>query len=160
MNQTLLQICGLSVLCGLALSLTPEGSGKRVTALCCALLLLTPILRAAGAFDLSSLRLELARYREMERALSDEAEQRAENLNRRIVEEELSSFVTERAKALGLPQLDAKVTVRWDPDGFWVPDRIRIYAALSEEERGTLKESLLSELGMEDEQWEFADGPE
>lgn len=155
MRDNVGQICALSVFCGLALSLTPEGGVKKATAFCCSLLLMLCVLTAVQSLDTASYSLELARYRELGKELAADAEARTERLNRLVIEQECETYILNRAASLGARELQASVTARWDSEGFWVPDSVRLTGRIGVKQRDELSELITAELGMDEEQQEW-----
>ncbi len=149
MRDLVLQLCALSVFCGLALSLTPEGSGKKAVSLCCMLLLMITVLTAIQSFDYSAYSLEIARYREMGNALADRAEEQRERLSRQVIEQECAEYIVNRAASLGVSDLHAEVSARWDSAGVWVPDSVRIVGALNQVQRSELQSLISADLGID-----------
>lgn len=155
MKDLLLQLCALSVFCGLALGLTPEGSGKKATSLCCVLLLMISVLTAFKSFDYAGYSLDLARYREMGKELANQAEEQKERLSRHVIEQECAEYIINRAVALGVTDLRAEVSARWDSAGVWVPDSVRIIGTLQSNQRAELQALISADLGIDDEHQEW-----
>lgn len=150
MKQFVMQICALSVFCGLALSLIPEGSVKRMSGLCCMLLLTITALTAARSFDYSAYSLELSRYREMGRSLAVEAEERRSRLERLVIEQECADYIQQQAELLGIKKLRAEVGARWDTAGVWVPEFVRLNGEFSTEQSVKLQALITAELGIDE----------
>lgn len=144
------QICALSVLCGLALSLTPEGSVKRMTNLCCMLLMMISVLTAVRSFDYSAYSLELAHYRELGHSLADEAEERSNRLERLVIEQDCAEYIRRQALSLGINELDPIVKTRWDTSGVWVPESVRMTVSCSSDQREKLQALISAELGIDE----------
>ncbi len=155
MRGVIAQLCALSVFCGLALSLTPEGSVKRATALCCSVLLTLCLLTAAKDFDYGSYALELSRYRELGETLRGDAEARTQRLNRLAVAQECEAYIQKQAAALGAPELRAAVGLRWSTEGFWVPDSAVLTGRIAEDARERLSALIAAELGIGEEEQEW-----
>lgn len=143
------QICALSVFCGIALSLMPEGSVKRATGLCCALLLMISALTAFRSFDYSTYALELARYREIGHALVNETEERMDRIDRLVIEHEYADYIRQQATVIGIQDISVEVKARWDSAGIWVPESVRVTGNCSEEQRAVLQERIVAELGID-----------
>ena len=155
MKNTVMQICALSVFCGIGLCLTPEGSVKRATNLCCMLLLMITVLTTFRAFDYAAYSLELSRYRELGNQLAGDAEERGERLNRLAMERECAAFIRQQAEAIGIRDLDAEVKLRWDVQGIWVPEAVRMNGCCSEEQRIRLQALISAELGIDESRQEW-----
>ena len=149
MKNTIVQICALSVFCGVALCLTPEGSVKKAANLCCLLLLLATLLTAFRSLDYDEYALNLARYREMGSALADDAQERKERLNRQIMELKYEEYIRQQALTLGIKDPRAEVTVRWDTAGVWVPGSVRLSGDCAPDLREKLESLITAELGID-----------
>lgn len=149
MTDFVKQICALSVFCGIALSLTPEGSVKKATALCCTLLLMMTALTAFRSFDYSTYALEIARYRELGHALADDSEERTERIKRLVVEQEYAEYIRQQAAAIGINDLKVAVSVRWDTAGVWVPESVRLSGSCTDDQRAGLQTLISADLGIE-----------
>lgn len=150
------EICALSVFCGVALSLTPEGSVKKITRLCAMALLLITALSAFRAPDHSTWQVELARYREMGQTLARDGESSRERLNRLVIEDECESYLKTRAAAMGHGELDVQITAAWDMDGFWVPKKAEI-RGIAPEDRKLISELIKAELGIDEKDLTWVD---
>ena len=149
------QICALSVFCGIALTLMPEGSVKKATGLCCALLLMITALTAFRAFDFSTYALELAHYREMGRALAAETEERRERIDRLVIERETAAYISRLAADTGMREPIVEVEARWDTAGIWVPEKIRLTGVFTDEQRAILQERISADLGIDNTHQEW-----
>ena len=64
------QLCALSILCGAALSITPEGAVKRVMSVVCSVVLITAVAQNITRFDFADYSLQLAKNGERSYELS------------------------------------------------------------------------------------------
>ncbi|MCR5664798.1 MAG: hypothetical protein K6G17_08015 [Oscillospiraceae bacterium] len=161
MENAIRQLCAVSILCGVALSLMPEGGVRRAAALGCTGALVLTVLNAAGGFDTEIYAAELARCREESARLAAESEAGAERLNRLVIERECAQYIEERAAALGIGGCRAELTARWSMDGFWVPWEAQIsVSACSEQQARSLSDAIRSELGIPTERqaWSRSEG--
>ena len=154
MIQLVRQLCGISVICGLLLSLTPEGGVKKTAALCSTVLLLMTLLTAVRDFDYSSYSLELARYRDLGRSMAQGAEDTRERLNRRAMEAECAAYLQRQAENLEAKDLHFAVTARWDSAGFWLPCKVRVTGRANETQKQALSGIIRADFGID------ADGQE
>ncbi len=144
MRDALRTLCVLAVFCGAALRLAPEGGVKRVMQVLISALLLGELL--SGLLSLpTDLALDTARLRENENRLLQTAADSRERMNRLVIEEELRTYIQNKAAGLGVSLTAVELSLRWETDGLWLPDSITL--------RGTGDESavsrLLGELGAE-----------
>lgn len=141
-------LCALSVLCGLALSLAPEGGVKRMMSLCSAVLLMLSMLSLIRDFDIGAYSLEMARYRELGREISAEGEDSRARLQRAVIENECEQYILHRAESMEIRALEASVTARWDSTGCWLPISVELSGNVSEADRETLAEWIETDLGI------------
>ena len=73
-HQSIRQLCALSLLCGAALSILPEGGVKRVSEVVCTASLIIAIVSPLKALDMDAYALESARRHELESSLTADAE--------------------------------------------------------------------------------------
>lgn len=151
------QLCALSVFCGLAMSLAPEGSVKKAGGLCCTVLLLLSVLQGVRSVDSGAFALELQRYRELGQAFSEQAQTKEDRFNRLVIESECEEYILNRAASLGAEDLRAEVSARWDMEGFWVPETAVLRGSIGDGERETLSQWIAADLGIAAEEQEWID---
>lgn len=149
------QLCALSVFCGAALSLAPEGGVKKAAVLCCTVLLMLSVVNGVKNMDMSAYALELQRYKELSESFSEQARESGERLNRLVIEQECEEYILNRAASLGLIGLEAEVTARWHTDGFWVPDSVELRGSPTEKEKRQMEEWIAIDLGIGPEKQEW-----
>ena len=158
MSGVIREICALSILCGVAMSITPEGGVKRVMGILSSAVLLIAILTPVRQFDFESYALELAKYKNSEAALSARGEDINERLNRLVIEEECSAYIWDKAREYGVELTEVRVTAAWSTDGFWYPEGAVIScpdpAAASQSLSGVIER----ELGILESAQEWRDG--
>ena len=155
MKDCVRQVCILSIFCGVAISLCPPGGVKRILHLLCSVILFAVILNPIRELDFSSLPLELAKYREEAKRLEQNGEELRDRLNRLVIEEEVSTYIEERANALGLQLKEIQVQARWSTeDGIWYPDSTCIHVN-GQENIEILSGILWSELGIPKDKQEW-----
>lgn len=151
MENMVRQVCLVSIICSTACTLAPEGAAKKIMNICCSLVLMLIILEPLGAFDMEEYAASLARYRELEANMNLEAEQMQARLNRLVIEEELKTYIMDKAKEKGVELLDADVELRWDTGGYWVPCGASLSSNEVTEMLGYFSNVLSSELGISEE---------
>lgn len=156
MTDAIRQICALSVFCGLALALVPEGGVKKAASVLAALLLFFPIMTAVKDMDTDAYALDLARYRSMGSSLASESAERLERLNKQVIIEQCEEYILSRAGAEGLTELKAEVRVQWSTDGFWVPVSVRLTGFCPEDKKEKLRQIIAADLGIpkEEQEWQ------
>ncbi len=148
MYGVLREICALSILCGVAVSITPEGGAKRVIGILSSAILIIAIITPLKDFDFENYALELARYREQEAELTAKGEEINERLNRLVIEQECQAYIMDKAIEIGFEVKEAKVTLQWSTEGVWVPYSAEISGEATPEERLRLGESIKAGLGI------------
>lgn len=149
MGECIRQLCMLSVLFGVLLDITPEGSVKKVSCIVCSAALITLILSGIKNTDLSDYYLETARYREMSAAISANAQESNERLSRLVIQSECEEYIKDKATVLGITDISVKVAARWNSDGFWMPETVTLQAVCSQEAKVRLSDIIETELGIE-----------
>lgn len=155
MGESIRILCALSVLCGAALSLCPEGGVKRVLNIACSAALLCVIIQPISEFDYSVYALELAKNRQQEDALISAGTEFSDSLNRLVIEERYEAYILDKAEKLGLEMSGVSVTAEWSMEGLWVPSSAELRCAENEALRRELSGILEAELGIpaERQQW-------
>ncbi len=148
MGECIRQLCMLSVLFGVLLDITPEGSVKKVSCIVCSAALITLILSGIKNIDVSDYYVETARYREMSAAISNNAQESSERLSRLVIQSECEEYIKDKATVLGITDIGVKVTARWNSDGFWMPETVTLQAVCSQEEKVRLSDIIETELGI------------
>ena len=135
MRDCIRDICILSVMGGTALCLVPEGGAKRMLKTLITMLLLGLILHSFSVQNMEVYRLELAKYREKEQELVYSGAETRDELNRLVM------------------VLDSvRISVRWNNEGLWVPDRALI--VIREGQKDELCAMLTQDLGIPEERQE------
>ena len=149
------QLCAMSVLCGAALTICPEGGVKRVTGIVCTAVLLLALLSPFAGVDLDFYALSEARRHEAETELFARAERAGERLNRIVIESEYAAYIMDKAAELGMTNIRAEVTARWELDGLWVPDSAELSAQGEWRQKEELGRIIRDDLGIpfERQQW-------
>ena len=141
-------ICALSILCGAAMSIMPEGGAKRVAGILTAAILLTAILTPVKDIDLQSYALLAARYREQEAALTAQGEEINERLNRAVIERECEAYIMDKAKEIDIDIKEADVEVQWNTERVWTPYSACITAHAASAQKTALEDAVAAELGI------------
>ena len=150
MSECIRQLCMLSILFGVILDITPEGSVKKVSGIVCSAALITLILSGIkNNTELSDYYMETARYREMSAAITANAQENNERLSRLVIQSECEEYIKDKATVLGMKDIIVKVTARWNSDGFWMPETVTLQAVCSQEEKVRLSDIIETELGIE-----------
>lgn len=155
-HQSIRQLCALSLLCGAALSILPEGGVKRVAEVVCTASLIVALVNPLKALDMGTYALETARLHEREAALTAEAEGLEQRLNRLVIEQEYEAYIMDKALEFGLEGLAADVEVQWSLEGLWMPYAANISGACSQTGREKLAALMTADLGIpyERQRWD------
>jgi len=121
MSVLIRNICLLTILSGLIISAMPDGSVKDIANVFAVCVCVINILLVFKAFDYKAYASELAKYKEFEYELTASSDKAVDRLNRRVIEAEYSSYIVNEASVIGLYISEAKVTVDWCTDGYWIP---------------------------------------
>lgn len=152
-------LCVLSVICSLALNLTPEGKDKQVMRFACSIVLLSAILSSFQAPDWEHYALETAKLREREQRFLQNAGEMEQELQRSVIEEAYGTYIRNKAGLLQIKLEDASVTAQWSLEGLWVPHSAVLRGAVEEQDRALFSALLETELGIprERQRW-ISDG--
>lgn len=142
------QLCAMSLLCGAALTMTPEGGVKRVAEIVCTASLIIAIVSPLKELDMGVYAVESARLHELETQLTSNATAAEERLNRLVIEQEYEAYIMDKASELGIGELEADVEVQWSLDGFWIPYGVKLKAGCSNEDKEQLSELIEADLGI------------
>jgi len=156
MEGIIKSLCSMSLLCGAAVSLAPEGSAKRVMQVVCSVILLTMMLRPLATVDPEDYSLELGRIREREAEFLESGAEAEKRMHRAVIEQQCETYIEDKAAALGLNGVEAAVTARWNTEGLWLPHSVRLSCPFDQ----TLSEYLAAEFGLplERQNWSGSDG--
>ncbi len=148
MYQGIRELCAVSLLCGAALSILPEGGVKRVAEILCTASLILAVISPLKELDMDSYALESARLHELESALAQQGQEAGDRLNRLVIEQEYKAYILDKAKELDIDLSSAEVEVQWSMEGFWMPWGAELSSGCSEEDRQRLSRLLESDLGI------------
>jgi len=142
------QLCVLSVFCGAALCLAPEGGVKRIMGILCSVLTILTILKPVADFDYQSYAFELAKYRMYEDEFARLNQDSNERLNRLVIQSSCEAYILDKAAEQGLDPKSVNVEARWSMDGFWVPDSVSISCNCDGEKMQLMQGIIEAELGI------------
>ena len=149
------RLCAMSILCGAAMSIAPEGTVKRMLAIVCSAALVSAAAEPLIGLDLSAYALELARYERRQEEFLDANAELNDQLNRLVIEERYEEYIKDKAGQHGWSPDRIKVTVQWSTEGLWVPYALEISGSGNESGRRALSGVIEAELGIpaERQQW-------
>ena len=158
MTEGVARLCALAILGGVLMSLMPEGGVRRVAAIGCTAALLLTAVNLAGKTDPGVFSFDLARYHELSEELTANAQEARDRLDRSVIEAEYESYICDEAARLGIEELDAAVTARWDMAGLYLPWQVELSGQCGEREKLRLTERITAELGVPEERVIWTDG--
>lgn len=146
----------MSLLCGAALTMTPEGGVKRVTELLVTAVLVLTLISPFRELDFETYADITARRHEAEAELFSRAGEAEDRLNRLVIQREYASYIMDKAKNLGMELQTMEVEVQWSLDGYWAPYGSRISTQSGAKQREELGRILRDDLGIpyERQQWD------
>ncbi len=148
MREAIGCLCALSILCGLAQSLCPEGSGKRALSFVCAVVLLAGAAKELSNLDWESYALESGRLRKREEEFVLQNEEVLRSLDRTVIEREYAAYIMDTAYRQGLAVSDVQVTAQWSLEGLWLPYSARLEGSVGLAGQEALKARIEADLGI------------
>lgn len=119
-------LAGTALLSGIALTLTPKGSVKKVVELVSGVAVILAFIGPVIEFDFSAYSMNLAAYKDRLSVYETSIEETNERLSRTIIEEESAAYILDKAQVLGLSVSSARVAVKWGDEGCWYPYEVYI----------------------------------
>lgn len=155
-HQSIRQLCVLSLFCGAALSVLPEGGVKRVAEVTCTASLILALVSPLKALDMQTYALESAKRHELETAMTNDAQEAQQRLNRLVIEQEYEAYIMDKAKELGLEGLAVDVEVQWSLEGLWMPCGATLSGVYSQTGKERLSALMAADLGIpyERQRWD------
>jgi hypothetical protein len=128
-----------------------------ITAASLIAILLSPLLHP----DIDAYASALRRERTSDYWDPDAAAEQDRLLNRMLIESECSAYILDKGKSLNVPVEEAHVTLRWDTEGYWVPERVQIIVTYETERFEALRDAIETDLGIaqDAQEWSTAHEP-
>ena len=143
----LLTVIGASLICALADALMPPGAVRRVGRLVCGLVLLGAILSPLTQLDLPGGQRWLEDYLASLEAREEDLTETVNSQMKVIIEQEYAAYIVDKAARLGLT-CDPRVECGLSEEGLYLPVRVRVTGALTEEERARIAGMIAEDLGV------------
>lgn len=88
----------------------------------------------------------------------DVAAEQERLLNRTLIESECSAYILDKGKSLNVPVEEAVVSLRWNTEGYWVPERAKITIAYDTDRTDALRDVIETDLGIarDEQEWSIA----
>ena len=162
MSEWVRSFCVLAAFCGAALRLAPEGGVRRILSVLISAVLLTHAFQATLPADTQALEQGIGLLREREQRLLSESSDYVRRLDRLVIEEELRSYIQNKAGQKGLHVREIALELRWQTEGFWLPVALTLYGSGEREAAAELRRELEAELGIpgERQRWISDEGLE
>lgn len=141
-------IAACAVICGIALAVTPKGKVKNILSVISGVVLIIAFLQPFLDGDSSFLSMDMSQYRAQADEITGDAEKVQTNLSRTIIEENMNSYILDKAQTLGIDDLEVKVVLKWGDEGFWYPYELSLISNCGVYERNRLSTFIETELGV------------
>lgn len=148
MKEWIRTLCVLSVLCGAAQSLCPEGSGKRAMAFVCSIVILAGAMKSVMELDWDAYAVEMGQLRLWEEEFSEQSEEKLRSLDRTVIEKEYGAYILDMAQRKGFPLRSARVQAQWSLEGLWIPYAAELNGTLRAEDQALMSGWIESDLGI------------
>ncbi len=144
-------IAGAALICAAATALTPKGKVKNVLKLLCGIVLITAMINPFINEELPTVSMDMAEYRREAEEIIGRAEEKENSLSRTIIEDELETYILDKAKSMDAELQSVEVSVKWGDEGCWYPYEVRVTADIPQREKNLISNSIEAELGVPDE---------
>lgn len=84
------------------------------------------------------------------------AQEQTQRMDRIYIESECAAYVESRGKTLGIPLRSVQITLRWNTDGYWVPDHAVILVEHMTDACDQLQDVITADLGIPPESQEWS----
>ena len=143
----LMAVIAVSLLCAVADALMPRGAVRRAGKLVCGLVLLGAVLSPVAGLDVESGQRWLDGYLASIQNRESELEETVESQMKGIIEQQYAAYIVDKAARLGLT-CDPRVECGLSEEGLYLPVRVRVTGALTEEERARIAGMIAEDLGV------------
>ena len=147
MRSVFQEVIWLSIFSGAILLLCPEGGVKRVLSVLCTPALALSVLPAARELN-TTCEAAAVRQEPMPEQIEAQGEAASQQLQQLFIQSELETYVTDKAAALGIGDLQMQIETRQNTDSLWIPWASVIASALEPWQKEALGEMLQEDLGI------------
>ncbi len=147
-KSSLRQLCLMSIFCGAALSISPEGSVKKLMNVLVTAVLITAVLGPLRGFDFSEYALQKSKLNQQEHQLMESGADLSRRLNRLVIEDEYEAYIMDKAAELEIEISSLKIGVIWSTEGLWVPESVEITSTADTEKKSRLGRIITADLGI------------
>ena len=115
-SDAILQLCTVSIICGLVLTISPSGTCKTAMQILCTAILISAILEPIADIDFESYSSQRIKAKELEEAFLQNASEAEENLSKIVIQQECREYILDKACSLGIDQIDTSFTFSLNND--------------------------------------------
>ena len=153
-------IAGAALICAAATVLTPKGKVKNVLKLLCGIVLVIAMLNPILNDKLPAMSMDISEYRKEADEIIGNAQEKENSLSRSIIEDELETYILDKAESLNVKLQSVQVTVKWGDEGCWYPYEVSLVEDIPLREQNLISNSIEAELGVPDERqyWSSYEG--
>ncbi len=155
MRSFLLSLIGIALIELLLTAFAGSESMKKTAHLLCGTAMAVLILSQVMGFDYEVYASALTRSDAQSLWSSETAAETGARLNRRLIEDRCRAYVLDKAKSMGVPLIDASVTLTWSTDGYWYPSSAVLTLPDQQGKSAAMEEVLKSDLGIAPERVEW-----
>lgn len=154
LSSWLRTLVGSAMFCAVALVICPKGRAKRVLNMVCGCVMAIALLSPVVQLDTAAVSRAVGRYRAAAEQVTADAEEAAGLYERRVIEGECETYISDRAASLGVELQEVRVNARWSKEGYWYPWECSIVSPAARS--GALSDAIEAELGISPERqnWE------
>ena len=147
MRSWLLSMACAAMIAALADALCPEGLPKKLTRMAGGLLLLLVALGPVRQLNEDALADVLAKYRAQESGYTQAMAGQEETI-KSIIAQETAAYISDKAAALGIQDLQVRVECRMTEDGFPAPESVEVRGKGTKEAWDQLQRSLSADFAL------------
>ena len=106
------------------------------------------------------LSMDISKYRAKADEIISDADEKQDYLSRTIIEDELETYILDKAKSLDAELVSVEVAVKWGDEGCFYPYEVYLTGNLTQMKQQLLSNSIEAELGVPDERqyWSSYEG--
>jgi len=152
-------ICGVSLITGIVMSATPAGRVKRVLCLVCGMAMIVTLISPVIAFDYDSFSQFLVDGNYGIDSYGIILDEENERLTRVIIQEDVSAYILDKARFMGIDELSVTINTELTEDGNWYPYEAWIEGGCTDSEMSELSDYIEADFGIPPERqyWSSAD---
>jgi len=143
----ILGVVGAALITAVALTVTPEGAAKRVTAVVCGFMMIIALIEPIKAFDYERFKLSIAAMNADGDTIAAAAAVTTENLTAAVIRGKYAAYISDKGANLGVSQISAEVEVA-NKGGVWIPVSAAITTDADEARQSALALAIETDLGL------------